>query len=83
MFFKTGFLKISINFTGKHLCWSLFLIKLQAFRTAPLLKRVSNTAEIFKTFQNTFFYITTPVTTPSVYASKSNSKSASKSFWDI
>ena len=44
MFFKTGFLKISINFTGKHLCWSLFLIKLQAFRTATLLKRGSNTA---------------------------------------
>ena len=27
-------------FTGKHLCWSLFLIKLQVFRTATLLKRL-------------------------------------------
>ena len=36
-------LKIA-NFTGKHLCWSLFLIKLQAFRPATLLKRDSNTA---------------------------------------
>ena len=28
-------------FTGKHLCWSLYLIKLQAIRTATLLKRDS------------------------------------------
>ena len=27
---------------GKHLCWSLFLIKLQAFRPANLLKRDFN-----------------------------------------
>ena len=26
MFFKTGVLKFFKNFTGKHLCWSLFLI---------------------------------------------------------
>ena len=31
------------NFTGKHLCWSLFLMKLQAFRPTTLLKRDSNT----------------------------------------
>ena len=30
-------------FTGKHLCWSLFLIKLQASRLATLLKRDSDT----------------------------------------
>ena len=30
-------------FTGKQLCWSLFLIKLQAFKLATLLKRDSNT----------------------------------------
>ena len=29
MFFKIGVLKNFVNFTGKHLCWSLFLIKLQ------------------------------------------------------
>ena len=29
--------------TGKHLCWSYFLIKLQACRFAILLKRDSNT----------------------------------------
>ena len=32
------------NFTGKHLCWSLFLIQLQAFRSATLLKSDSRTA---------------------------------------
>ena len=31
------------SFTGKQLCWSLFLIELQAFRPAVLLKRDSNT----------------------------------------
>ena len=31
MFFKIIALKNLANFTGKHLCWSLFLIKLQAF----------------------------------------------------
>ena len=30
MFFKTGVLKNFANFTGKHLGWSLFLLKLQA-----------------------------------------------------
>ena len=30
-------------FTGKHLCWGLFLIKLPAFSSATLLKKVSNT----------------------------------------
>ena len=30
MFFKMGVLKIFANFTKKHPCWSLFLIKLQA-----------------------------------------------------
>ena len=33
MFFKIGVLKIFSIFTGKHLCWSLFLIKLQALRS--------------------------------------------------
>ena len=38
---KKGVLKNVASFTGKHLCWSLFFIKLQVFR--PLLKRDSNT----------------------------------------
>ena len=47
MLFKLGALKNVANFTGKHLCWSLFLIKLQtlkAWRPATLLKRDSNTS---------------------------------------
>ena len=45
IFFKTGtaFLKIWQITWRKHLCWSLFLIKLQAWRSATLLKRHSDT----------------------------------------
>ena len=32
VFCETGVLKKFANFTGKYLCWSLFLIKLLAFR---------------------------------------------------
>ena len=42
-FFKTGVLKSFANFTGKHLCWSLFLIKVAGLRSVTLLKRDSNT----------------------------------------
>ena len=43
MLFKMGVLKNFGNFTGKHPCWTLFLIKLQAFSLAILLKRDPNT----------------------------------------
>ena len=43
MFFKIDVLKNFIIFTGKHLCWSLFLIKLQAFSCFPV-----NNAEFLK-----------------------------------
>ena len=43
MFFVIGVLKNFANFTGEHLCWSLFFIKLQAWTPAALLKRDSNT----------------------------------------
>ena len=36
MFFEIGVLKKLAIFTGKDLCWSLFLIKLQGFRVATL-----------------------------------------------
>ena len=55
MFFKTGILNKFSSFTEKHLCWTFFLIKLQDFRPATLLKRDSNTGEICSTFKNTFF----------------------------
>ena len=38
MFFKIGVLQDLARFTGKHLCWSLFLRKFQARRPATLLK---------------------------------------------
>ena len=41
-----------VSFTGKHLCWSLFLIDLQAFRPAALLKRNSNTDVFLWNLQN-------------------------------
>ena len=44
MFFKIGVFKNFANFTGKQLCWDLFLIKLQVF-----------SCEIFENFKNTFF----------------------------
>ena len=49
---KIDVLKNFANFTGKHLCWSLFLIKLQVFKTATLLKGESNTSvcRIFTAF---------------------------------
>ena len=36
MFSKIGVLKKLAMFTRKHLCWSLFLIKLQTFRCFPV-----------------------------------------------
>ena len=58
MFFEKSSIKNFAIFTRKHLRWSLFLIKLQAFRPATFLKRSSNTCiscgycELFK---NSFF----------------------------
>ena len=42
LFFKISVLKNFTILTEKHLWWSLFIIKLQAFRPATLLKRDSN-----------------------------------------
>ena len=43
VFCKKVVLKNLSIFTEKHLCWSLFLIMLQAVRSATLLKTDSNT----------------------------------------
>ena len=43
MFFEISSLKNFTVFTGKHLSWGLFLIKLWAFRPTNFLKRDSNT----------------------------------------
>ena len=37
-FVNKVFLKNNVKFTGKHLCWSLFLMRFQALRPATLLK---------------------------------------------
>ena len=46
---KNGILRKFMSFTGKHLCWSLFLIELQTFRPSALLRRGSNT-DVFVEF---------------------------------
>ena len=43
MFLKIGAFKNFANFTGKHLCWSFFLLKFQTLRPATLLKSNYNT----------------------------------------
>ena len=42
VFYKKAVLENLSMFTGKHLGWSLFLIKLHAFRSATLLERNFN-----------------------------------------
>ena len=37
-------LKNFTNFTGKHLCWSIFLIEFQQFRPASVLKKAPTQA---------------------------------------
>ena len=55
---KKDVLKKLTNFTEKHLCWSLFLIKLQQIRPVTLLKLDFKTNFFLwnlKTFKNTYF----------------------------
>ena len=66
MFFKIGILKNFAIFTGKHLCWRLFLIKLKTL--AWQLHQKDTPTQVFtfeysKIFQSTFFYRTPPVAT--------------------
>ena len=42
MFYQKAVLRNFTIFTGKYLCWSLFLRKMQAFSPATLLKRNPN-----------------------------------------
>ena len=60
VFFKTV-LKGFANFTGKHLCWSLFSIKLQACRPATFEKRFQHRCfpVKFAKFSKTIFLQTT------------------------
>ena len=52
MFFKIYVLENFANLTGKHLCWSFFLIKMQVSRPATLLKRDSNTGVFLLNLRN-------------------------------
>ena len=52
---KKDVLKNFANSTGKHLCCSLFLIKLQAWGSATLLKTHVFFCEIWEFFKNTYF----------------------------
>ena len=59
MFFTIGVIKNFTNFIGKHLCASLFLIKLQAVRILTLSNRDSNTMfsiKICAKFLRTLFF---------------------------
>ena len=58
MIFKIGVLKDFAVCTGKHLCWSLFLMTFQVWRSATLLKRLQH--KVFscvycEIFRNSFF----------------------------
>ena len=48
---KIGILKNLVKLTGKRLCWSLFLIKLQDFSPTILLKRDSSTGVFLWNFR--------------------------------
>ena len=61
VFYEIAVLKHFSIFTGKHMCWSLFLIKLKSWRPATLLKEDSNTLVfqwILQNFQGHLFWRT-------------------------
>ena len=59
VFCKKAALKTYAELTGKHLCWSLFLIKFQGFRLVILLKRDSETGVCFPA--NLLKFLRTPI----------------------
>ena len=59
VFLKKSVLKNFANFTEKNLCWILFLIMQQAFRSPTLLKETPTqlfSCKICDIFKNTFSY---------------------------
>ena len=77
VFCKKGVFKNLANFTGKHLCWSLFLIKLLQIGPESLLKLDSN-MEICEIFKNTYFEEHLP--TDSLLGKKNESHSLNRSW---
>ena len=63
MYFKIDVLKNLSNFTGKKLCWNLFLIKLQDGMQLYQKETAAQgfPCEICNIFQNIFFYRTPPI----------------------
>ena len=53
---KKGVLKNFSNFTRKHLCWRLFLIKLQVFRPATLLKEKFSRGVLLRNLRNLTYF---------------------------
>ena len=67
-FFKIGILKNFAIFTRKHLCWSLFLIKLLAFSHRPATdSNISVLLLILRNFQHQLFYRIPRVATSIVF----------------
>ena len=55
---KKGVLKNFANFTGKHLCWRLFFMKLQFWRPVTLSKKTPThvfSRDINEIFKNSYF----------------------------
>ena len=74
MVFKIGLLKNFAIFTGIHLCWGHFLIKLQVLRPATLFKKTPTqvlSCEYCEIFKNSFFYRTRLVATSLLCKTKS------------
>ena len=59
VFFKRGSLENFAIITGKHLCWGLFLMRLQAIKFATILKGDSSTGVScgYSKFLRTTFFI--------------------------
>ena len=64
MFLKIDVLEIIANYTGKHLCWSLFLNKVTGLKATGCRPETQVfSCEIYKIFKNDFFYRTPLVVT--------------------
>ena len=63
---KKDVLKNFANFTGKHLCWNLFLIKLQAFRKKRLQHKYfsANFAKFLRTSVSEIWLFLNSIKTP-------------------
>ena len=77
VFCKKGVLKsFTRNFTGKHLCWCLFLITLLVFRPATLLKRHRSSHQRFtgKHLRKSRFLLKLQAFTPSTFSKRDSDK---------